>query len=122
MPVPRAGGSSNGVRIWRAPDAERVIAATRAWARRSKAEDPRLLRVGLFGSYATGRHGPGSDLDLLLIVADSDEPRWFMRGAGYDTAELPLEADLFVYTRDELERMRERPGMRRILAETIWLA
>ncbi|NOQ55036.1 MAG: DNA polymerase III subunit beta [Thermoplasmata archaeon] len=26
----------------------------------------RVIRVGLFGSYARGEHGPGSDIDILV--------------------------------------------------------
>jgi predicted nucleotidyltransferase len=61
--------------------------------------------VVLFGSYATGRAGVGSDVDLVVEVAES------ALGFGERLTEetgrgLPVPADILVYTSAELARMR----------------
>jgi predicted nucleotidyltransferase len=85
--------------------------------------DANVRRSGLFGSYATGRYGPGSDLDILLIIRESTEPRWFMRTSAIDTAGLQVGADLFIYTEEESRRLEaESPWYRHILKEIIWFA
>ena len=33
------------------------------------ADDPNVLRVILFGSFAEGRAVPGSDLDVMIVLA-----------------------------------------------------
>jgi predicted nucleotidyltransferase len=33
-----------------------------------------IVAVGIFGSYARGDWGVGSDLDLVVVVEDSSEP------------------------------------------------
>ena len=83
---------------------------------------PELVRVGLFGSYATGAYAPGSDIDLLVLVRHSDQPRWFMRAAAFDTTALPLGADLFVYTEAEADRMRHTsPWFQHVLGTIVWI-
>jgi hypothetical protein len=63
-----------------------------------------------------------NDLDILILVRDSPEPRWFMRAAAYDTGGLSVGADVFVYTEAEAARMGESGGwMRGILREAVWL-
>jgi hypothetical protein len=47
----------------------------------------------------------------LVIVVEQSEDDFIHRGARFDTASLPIPADLLVYTRDEWSRMRaERRG------------
>jgi predicted nucleotidyltransferase len=114
--------SSPGVRVFVARDRADVLAELRSWAARLKARDALLRRVGLFGSYATGKYGPGSDVDILMIVERSPENTWFLRSSGVDVSGLSVGADVFVYTEDEAREMeRESPWFRHVLAETIWL-
>jgi uncharacterized protein len=75
-------------------------------------------RAVLFGSVARGTDDGRSDIDLI-IVDDADLP-YFARLDKYydelvDMLDRPL--DLFVYREAEFERMRERPFVRRALAE-----
>jgi predicted nucleotidyltransferase len=64
--------------------------------------------VILFGSHAWGTPTEDSDLDLLVIVSESDE-----RPAARDTrayeavGEIPVSMDILVHTRDEVEPHRE---------------
>lgn len=67
--------------------------------------------VWLFGSHAWGDPDEGSDVDLLVVVRDSDEPparraqraHRCLRGLG-------VAKDVLVKTRAELERFRRVPS------------
>ena len=114
--------SSPGVRVFTALGRDEVLAQLNRWAATLRQRHPELIRVGLFGSYARGDYAPGSDIDLLLIIRESNEPRWFMRSAAFDTSDLPVGADVFVYTEAEIERMsRDSLWLRRILEEIVWI-
>lgn len=86
--------------VLRWPDSETVAAAARAWAELRAAQMPELRRLGYFGSYATGDWGVGSDLDLVAIVAASDRP-FHERGRDWDLTDLPVPAEILVYTESE---------------------
>ena len=101
--------------IIRWPDRDQVDAAVRRLAIELAAGQPDLLRVGYFGSYADGRWGVGSDVDVIIVVRDSDEP-FPRRAAAFDGSSLPVPADVLVYTADELERVSPR-----ILDGTVWV-
>lgn len=65
--------------------------------------------AGLGGDHldpAGGRWGVGSDVDLVVIVASSDE-RPERRSLAFDASELPVPADILVYTVDEWDRLTE---------------
>ena len=61
-----------------------------------------VSRLYLFGSWAKARHSPYSDLDFLLIVEASSEPRW-KRSIEFMPSEAPVSVDVFVYTSEEAE-------------------
>jgi predicted nucleotidyltransferase len=63
-----------------------------------------IEQVILFGSLARGDAVPGSDVDLLLVLQESDLP-FLERSVYYQPAGVGLGVDLFVYTRSELEAM-----------------
>ncbi len=108
-------------RVLKWPKAAEVEAAAKAWAHDQASRDPAVLRIGYFGSLARGDWGVGSDLDLLVVLERSDLP-FEERGRRFDTAALPVPADLLVYTKDELDRLKdERPFHRHLLAEVRWL-
>jgi len=111
---------TSSILVW--PDATGVDEAARRWARVEAARHGRVLRIGYFGSYARGDWGPGSDLDVVVIVAASDEP-FERRGIAWDTSELPVAAELLVYTNGEWERMAGQGGRfaRMLEAETVWV-
>ncbi|MBI3948157.1 MAG: nucleotidyltransferase domain-containing protein [Armatimonadetes bacterium] len=62
-------------------------------------------RIILFGSYAYGEAMRDSDLDLMVIVAESDEPpvRRDQR-AHACLSGVGVPVDVLVYTRDEMAR------------------
>lgn len=55
--------------------AEAVLALLEREAPRLRARG--VLRIGLFGSVARGEEHSGSDIDLLIEVADSDPDTYF---------------------------------------------
>lgn len=114
--------SSDGVRVFKAFDRERLLSQLRSWAADLQRHRPEIMRIGLFGSYARGDYAPGSDADVLVLVHDCDEPCWFLRPLAYDTSSLPVAVDLLVYTDEEARRWSERSAwFRHILAEIVWL-
>jgi hypothetical protein len=89
---------NSSVLVW--PDRQTVDRAVREWARDVAARRRDVRRIGYFGSYARGDHGVGSDLDVVAIVAASDEP-FVRRAATWPTEALPVPTDLLVYTEAE---------------------
>ena len=81
------------------------------------------MAVGVFGSYGRGDAGVGSDLDLLLIVQECDEPIW-ERLRRWNTGSLPLACDLLVYILAEWHSLPSwNPRLPLALKEdTRWLA
>ena len=88
-------------------DRDRAIAEVRDAAQRLVVRDARVLAIGLFGSLARGQALPSSDADVLIVLREHPQPRWFDRIAEYAeafaTTSLPVEP--FAYTQDELKRM-----------------
>ena len=88
--------------------AERRRARLEAELRRILTELPRLgvKKAIVFGSLATGRVGPTSDLDLILIVPSGDT---FARRLDrfYQALDPSVGLDLLVYTPEEFVAMAE---------------
>lgn len=87
------------------------------------AERPEVRKVILFGSSARGTSTAASDVDLILIVENTDD-RFIDRPLAYQPyfRDVGLGVDLVVYTREEtrthelsLLRVAERTG--RVLFE-----
>jgi predicted nucleotidyltransferase len=75
-------------------------------------------RAVIFGSIARGTDDGRSDIDLLVV--DNEDLRYFARLDKYydelvDLLHRPV--DLFVYREAEMEVLRDRPFVRRALAE-----
>jgi uncharacterized protein len=117
MPV---RSSTSSVLRW--PDRGSVVAALEAWAPREASRHAGLLRLGYYGSYARGDWGVGSDLDLIAIVERAVDP-FERRGLDWDLLDLPVPAEIVVYTREEWERLRTEGGRfaRTIEREAVWL-
>ena len=101
---------------------DEVGAAARAWAAEVGGARPDVARIGLFGSYARGDWGVGSDLDLIAVVDEADLP-FEQRALSFDLLGLPVPADLLVYTVQEWDRLMAEEGRfaRVVAAESIWL-
>ena len=67
------------------------------------------------------RLGPGSDLDVLVVVEQSSES-FERRAAAWDTTALPVPVDLMVYTKAEWERLDPQGRFGRMVArEAVWV-
>lgn len=59
----------------------------------------------LFGSYAYGEPTETSDIDLLVVVSESEEPRYRRASRAYSFMwGLTVPTELLVMTREELEK------------------
>jgi predicted nucleotidyltransferase len=66
-------------------------------------------RIVLFGSRARGTAREDSDFDLL-VVKDSDKPRYERAGPLYTKlADLPVEVEIVVYTPEEVREWSNVP-------------
>jgi uncharacterized protein len=62
-------------------------------------------QIILFGSYAYGEPNEDSDIDLLVIVSQSDEPRYRRARKAYKSLRgISTPTDVIVMTREEVER------------------
>ena len=108
--------------VLRWPDRDTVDAAARAWAAQVAAGRGDVERIGYFGSYARGDWGVGSDLDVVAVVARSELP-FERRPVEWRPEQLPVPADLLVYTADEWQAIAAT-GSRfaRVLSqEVVWV-
>jgi hypothetical protein len=112
MPVPSLHSS---VLKW--PDLEQVRAAVTEWARALVSTDERVSSIGYAGSYARGDWGVGSDVDLIILVRETEAP-FTERARSFDATRLPVPADVLVYTESEWGRM---DGENR-LGPLVWVA
>jgi predicted nucleotidyltransferase len=95
-------------------DKDAVWRAVETYARALAERDPAIEEILVFGSLVNGVPVPGSDVDLLIVLAASDlsfrdRIPAFLPGA------FPCGVDVFPYTRAEVERMK-REGNGLVLA------
>jgi len=68
-------------------------------------------RIILFGSHAWGHPDENSDIDLLVVVSESDLPPPRRASRAYRCLrEVPVPLDILVKTREEVERARHVPA------------
>ena len=68
-------------------------------------------QIILFGSHAWGHPDENSDLDLLVVVSESDQPAPRRAARAYRCLrEVPIPLDILVKTRQEVERTRHVPA------------
>ncbi len=103
------------------PDRKIVDQAVRSWSLELAKSRPELERCGYFGSYARGNWGVGSDLDLIVVVDDAHEP-FERRSLDWELLDLPVPADILVYTAEEWEELQKRNDKfsRMLAREVIW--
>ncbi|MCP4753822.1 MAG: nucleotidyltransferase domain-containing protein [Proteobacteria bacterium] len=111
------------MKIFSALSREKVLDEIEVWVCEIKKDNPEIVKIGLFGSYAKDTYVPGSDIDLLVWVTHSDEDRWFMRSSRYDASSLPIGADVIVYTEEEARRLeKDSLWFQSILKDIIWIS
>lgn len=102
---------------------EAILSALTARAERLLASRPDVLEVALFGSLVRGDYAPGSDADLLVLLAD--DPRRFVDRIPEFLewfSGLGVAVDCFPYTRAEIQAMEDTGFVKTILAERMVLA
>ncbi len=102
------------------PDVRLVLQALKVWVGKLVANRPDIIRIGYFGSYARGDWGVGSDLDLIIILESCKQP-FERRSAEFDTLELPLPADVLVYSQEEWQSLKGRKFFRTLAQEAVWI-
>ena len=102
---------------------EPLLARLTERAQQLLASDPRVLEVGLFGSLVRGDYGPGSDADLLVILA-ADARRFVDRIPEFlrHFSGLGIAVDVFPYTREEIAVMQDAGLVKSALSERRVLA
>ena len=65
---------------------------------------PEIERISLFGSFARDEAVPGSDVDILIVLTDSNVP-FKDRMTKYMPSSFPVGVEVFPYTRSEIETM-----------------
>ena len=113
--------SSNSVKVVFA-DKANVLRQLKDYAKSIKRANPEVERVGYFGSYANGTYGPASDVDLLIILRQSDK-RFLDRIPNFLPDNLSICCDVFPYTGEEIEKMKQDDNtwICHILGEVVWL-
>jgi len=66
---------------------------------------PEVMEVIVFGSFADDAYAPGSDLDVFLLLSDS-EKEVRERLPDYLPGAFPVGLDLFPFTEAEVESLR----------------
>jgi uncharacterized protein len=92
------------------PDRKQVEHAIFKWVAAAVEDHPEIVQIAIFGSYAHGKWGVGSDLDLIMIVTH-DADSFGRRAVKWDLNELPVPADLVVYTLDERQLLQNEGGV-----------
>ncbi|MFQ5930540.1 MAG: nucleotidyltransferase domain-containing protein [Acidobacteriota bacterium] len=110
---------SSSVLKW--PDAQAVAQAVRLWSKKVLSQRRDVIRIGYFGSYARGDWGVGSDLDLVIVVESSEEP-FERRASKWHVTELPVPADVLVYTHEEWQSLdQEGRFYPTVMREAVWV-
>ena len=91
------------------PDRGTVAGALQAWVDEAVVRHPDVVRIGVFGSFARDEWAFGSDLDLIVVVGDT-EMRSDDHVRGWDVSRLPVPADLLIYTAAEWRRLNDTPS------------
>ena len=107
--------------VLRWPDRAAVHDALVRWANQIVRAHSEVRRVGYYGSYARGDWGVGSDVDVLILVDRTDAP-FERRATALDTSDLPVPADVLVYTVEEWGRLTGERGFHAHLKdEVVWV-
>lgn len=73
-----------------------------------KKTDRSVVQILLYGSFARGNYTPLSDVDILIMVDNTDIP-FLCRKEAYSRYffSIPFDVNILVYTADEFNRMLE---------------
>lgn len=99
-----------------------VVKKLTEWADQISRSNKDILRIGYFGSYARDDYTPSSDLDVLIVLKDSNTPP-HKRLHDYSIKGFPIGCEFFVFTEEEIEQKGKNEGgwMHTILSEVKWI-
>lgn len=108
--------------VMRWPDRQQVHDAISKWIEQLAQTNPALVAAGYFGSYARNDAGVGSDLDVVIILKDSDLP-FECRYNTWDFNAIPVPVEAQIYILEEWNNLhKQQPRYYRTLVEeTCWL-
>ncbi len=95
---------SHSVRI-RYFNKKSVEESLREYLKEIEVKHPEVERVLLFGSFVRDECVPGSDIDLLVILKESEES-FLERIPHFLPSRFPVGVDVFPYTEEEVEKMK----------------
>lgn len=99
-------------------DRRKVLSLALSACERLCAENPEVRRAGVFGSIATGRAVPGSDLDILIVLAQVEGPRHLQSDPFYRYfSHIDIGTEILCATDEELAAS---PFFARAAHEAIW--
>lgn len=76
--------------------------------------------LSLFGSYARGRRGLFTDLDVLIVMETEEEFTARLKRV-YSLLNLPVDCDVICYTPEEIKKLQAKGFLKRILKEEVAL-
>lgn len=86
-------------------DKKLVEESLRGYLKEIEGKHPEVERVLLFGSFVRNESVPGSDIDLLVILRESEES-FLKRIPRFLPSRFPVGVDVFPYTEKEVEKMK----------------
>jgi uncharacterized protein len=87
---------------------EQILRALESLVKTWVKKYPEIEKIILFGSYARGDYFPGSDVDVLIIITESNK-RALERIPSFYPSSFPCDIDIFPYTKKEIERLMKDP-------------
>ncbi|RZM81812.1 nucleotidyltransferase domain-containing protein [Leptolyngbya iicbica] len=109
--------------ILRWPSRDEVDQALRQWVARHEPDLTGAIAIGYFGSYARGDAGVGSDLDVVMILRQSDVS-FTQRSQQWNFLSIPVPVEAQIYTAAEWAQLTvNQPRFHSTLVtETVWLS
>ena len=109
--------SSTTVKIF-SVNKDRVMKLIRHRFKQLAEKHHEIKKIILFGSYVTEKYSPFSDVDILLILSDSDY-KFLDRIPRYIPDDLTVPVDVFPYTVGEIEALLNQDNyfIKRALSE-----
>jgi predicted nucleotidyltransferase len=84
--------------------------------------NPDIVRIGYIGSYARGDWGVGSDLDMIIVMKETDKP-FMQRTLNLEYSKLPVPVEILVYSIQEWESLSQKGGkfFNTVQNEVVWI-
>jgi predicted nucleotidyltransferase len=104
----------NGVRV-RFLNRDEIFPRLVALAKQLLALTPNVMEVSLFGSLVLGNYAPGSDADIYILLRE-DSRKFTDRIPEFlgHFSKIGLPVEVFPYTLEEIEKMRDSAFMKAI--------